>query len=1389
MYYMSRPNKITILLLTAVFVCFVILDPNSPINAQSDPVLETPEQYGTNVGFNLRPRWVATTSPYLAITPTPWGKDVTIPGNLYVQYLLATTTLVDNLEAGTATITNLYIGADLFVGGNASTTGELVVDTRNVGDNFDFYNGTFLEHFDAIVQSDGTTASTTLELDGGGDLTTRFSSGYATLDCTPKCVIELTAGSDTSPQGNWIYILQTDPTTLVKSTSAWPITEHIKIGFFHCPSVATIQAEDGCYINQNHNDGAAEVSGQGHFSDVGFKFRTGGADYFSGVSPNASSSTYLAITAGNVEFKSTSGIVLQLHTHTFPAFDTSVDDEVLVKNWNGDNFHNTSNLNDIVADSAGVSTNNKWLNLVVWGVANKTEDSFEPMIINLPSCSYTNQASAEQDISGCDDFTMPREFDIDSSTGFLIARLTIRDQATWTLGSTVDLRGSKPQIAKGGASGVTTNFIDNTWTIEDEADATRIGNFDLGSVTTGNTRTITWPNFNFDFNDWIMPASATVTDSLHVAGDFSVLGTSSVINMTVVNTTSTGSIYATNDLWAGGDLKVAGGGRLEFRYDANNHGYITAVADGKILMIAEAGTDPDIEIRTLRMDNAIVIDDNTQRVGIGTDVPDATLQIAGDLLVDSNATVTNHFEADGTLYVKDDQVGIGTESPDATLDVNGNIFLTADGSVIRFKDPASGSSGGITYLDSGGGDRFGIIFDEDLDLVALANRAANGVVQIRANTGSAGSGGEVTALVVEDDEIQLLPSGGNVGIGTTAPGGDLDIKTSVRSNFVVSAPADRQVQLGFHEGVDAGTLGFNIFYEGVPSSPDNLFQIRHTTNPLMTFDEAGNVGIRIPTTQNVLNIAKAGTVNTEPGIDFFSTVSTDDTTLYNSGRIYSRFETTGFTTGRITIASSASAGNFVDTLTVKNAQVGIGTIEPLVKLHVNMGGSGGFLNLQSESIAEDSNVSLGFSLTTNDANAAKTYIRAFRRASVGINDLLFHVGENDAMMILDSGNVGINVIDPDEKLEVVGNVKVGDELHLDMSDLNQPYHFVPQGTGARMVLQSQNSASNFFWALMTKDGDGTDDISFEMFGMGTPASITNRSRMSLRYENADSNYEITTEADGSGVLGSIELFTEGNANQLVVATNGNVGIGILSPLTKLEVNGTASTSALIVGDGGAIVNGTIVADTVEGANVTSGGNPGHTHTGSSISSLAAGDTTSGRFGNSRLPTTLTGAVNSGGDIQTGGSFKSSGGTSGIGSQSETNITQFDIAIRDGLVTSFNKDASDERAKKDIIDLPSEIISAISKLRPVQYEYIDQDDGKHIGFTAQAVEKIFEEHGLNPKNYAVIQYNEEKDIYSLSYYEFIPGVLAYAQSLEERIEKLESLILNKEILMCELNINE
>jgi len=79
-----------------------------------------------------------------------------------------------------------------------------------------------------------------------------------------------------------------------------------------------------------------------------------------------------------------------------------------------------------------------------------------------------------------------------------------------------------------------------------------------------------------------------------------------------------------------------------------------------------------------------------------------------------------------------------------------NLYLS---NVIKFRG-AAGGTGGIQYLDSGGSLRYGLLFPGG-NIVALCNRAANGVVQIRANTSSAGSAGEVVVAQFEDDKVVL----------------------------------------------------------------------------------------------------------------------------------------------------------------------------------------------------------------------------------------------------------------------------------------------------------------------------------------------------------------------------------------------------------------------------------------------------------------------------------------------------------------------------------------------------------------------------------------------------------------------------------------------------------
>lgn len=364
----------------------------------------------------------------------------------------------------------------------------------------DFFNGSFKESFNALATSNGTTVTLTLTNAVSGDLTMQFSDGQTNLDLTTPLTITLTEGSDNSPQENYIYIPQSTK-TLTKSTSSFPIdAEHIKVGYFFVPSAIHTQAE-GCYINQNWNDHLGGTNNQGHMLHISERIRLDGANYFSGIEPNGTdqdtNSSYLDYVSNSESyFKSSSGVIYQMHRHNVPAVDTSqAGKDIHVINWNGDNYHELSQLNDIILDSSGGSLSNRYFNLFFFAVGNKSGE-YAPIMCQLSSGSYSTETSARNDVDGYDNLTMPRQFSLESSTGVPICRMTLRytgGTGTLTHISTTDLRAGG-LTAGGGASGESTSFADNQFNVFNVADITKILDFDISNVTTGNTRTLSIPD-------------------------------------------------------------------------------------------------------------------------------------------------------------------------------------------------------------------------------------------------------------------------------------------------------------------------------------------------------------------------------------------------------------------------------------------------------------------------------------------------------------------------------------------------------------------------------------------------------------------------------------------------------------------------------------------------------------------------------------------------------------------------------------------------------------------------------------------------------------------------------------------------------------------------------
>jgi hypothetical protein len=356
----------------------------------------------------------------------------------------------------------------------------------------DFFNGSILETTRIVVSSDGATVTLALDQAGGGDLTLVFSDGFTTFDTTPAVTVSLTAGGDTSPQTNYVYILQSNK-TLTVSTSGWPSEEHAPIAIVILQSAATTQTENALVVHlwHDHVQGSDE---QGHYSHLGRWIRQHSATYESGVAQTLTITTN-AGAPDNVDFATTAGEVYQMHLHVVPAFNTATGTNVHVVNDSVSPYTPVTDLADLLTDSAGGSMSGKYFNLVIWASVSEETDETH-LFINLPSGSYNKLGDAIDDVSGFTNFTIPDDF---KGTAFLISRLTLRHQAasggTWTSEQETDLRGLIPNlVAGGGTSAITTEFADNAFKLFDESDVTKLLEFQLSGITTGNTRTLTVPD-------------------------------------------------------------------------------------------------------------------------------------------------------------------------------------------------------------------------------------------------------------------------------------------------------------------------------------------------------------------------------------------------------------------------------------------------------------------------------------------------------------------------------------------------------------------------------------------------------------------------------------------------------------------------------------------------------------------------------------------------------------------------------------------------------------------------------------------------------------------------------------------------------------------------------
>ena len=210
-----------------------------------------------------------------------------------------------------------------------------------------------------------------------------------------------------------------------------------------------------------------------------------------------------------------------------------------------------------------------------------------------------------------------------------------------------------------------------------------------------------------------------------------------------------GNITASGDISASGNLIIGGG--LEFGGDSSintiNSGDDLSINPERDLLLGSTATDV-IKIgrqsgtggagRTEIYANTSTVAAKFQESTIEFNHP---ITASGDISASGDITCDNITIAGDITSVGDD------------ITVGDNIVLSSVAGQLQFHgDGTGGGNEGILYQDSGGGNRFGLIFPGS-NVVALVNRASNGNVEIRANNATAGGGGESTVATFRSRDV------------------------------------------------------------------------------------------------------------------------------------------------------------------------------------------------------------------------------------------------------------------------------------------------------------------------------------------------------------------------------------------------------------------------------------------------------------------------------------------------------------------------------------------------------------------------------------------------------------------------------------------------------------
>jgi hypothetical protein len=611
-------------------------------------------------------------------------------------------------------------------------------------------------------------------------------------------------------------------------------------------------------------------------------------------------------------------------------------------------------------------------------------------------------------------------------------------------------------------------------------------------------------------------------------------------NVVVGNTGQTGNIQifgtAGQDVFAGMGPDVNAGPAFNYGYAGGSFGrgagFFNVRPDA-----AATPPNPSLRIATANVQRMIVT--NTGDVGIGNLAPGAKLDVTGNINTSTQYNIGGNriLSVAGTsnIFAGEGAGSINTGQDNAFFGPSAG-FKNTTGNINSFFGISAGSSNttgtGNTFI--GGGADFSTLnplnptgnFDTLLGTSAHVNSGVDNSTAIG-----------YRALVTQSDSIVLGGINGtngatantNVGIGTTAPTARLHVvgNEQVNGNLTITAGSGNYIQ---NTTSPQATSNFNISGNGTAGGTLS----GNSVNAATQYNIGGNRVLSVTGTGNTFAGVGAGTVNTSTNNAFFGTDAGLANTLGNNNAFFGKEAGKNNTIGQLNAFFGASAG-FHNTTGGTNAF---------------FGGDAGASNTTG---TDNTFIGPGADFSTsNPTGNFDTLLGASAKVNSGVNNgtaigsrALVTQGDS---LVLGSIN-GTN--------GATANTKVGIGI-----------------TAPTSVLHIVSDTEQLITASTNWTG-------------GTWVNFANTDPGGGRVWNLISTGSANSEGPGKLVLRDA---TGGGNVRMAFDTVGNVGIGTVGPLDKLQVTGDirvgTGTTGCVKDADGTLVAGTCSSDARFKRNIT-----------------------------------------------------------------------------------------------------------------------------------------------------------------------------------------------------------